>query len=56
MDHDCKQEVVIDMIREDLREIKHDVKSLLKTKWHFLGMSAIMGGVLYVIVFLVKIL
>jgi hypothetical protein len=54
MDHDCKQEVVIDMLREDLREIKKDIKKLLKIKWQFLGGSALLGVILYLIGFTIK--
>jgi len=45
--HNCDKEVVIEIIREDLAEIKKDVKDLLAFKWQLIGItisvSAIIG-------------
>lgn len=43
MKHDCKYQNTIMDMKEDLREIKGDVKSLLKFKWQIIGGAGILG-------------
>jgi len=47
MTHECKKEEVIEIVREDVREIKADVKTLLASKNK-------MDGGLLVIMFLIS--
>ena len=54
MNHDCKYEKVIEMITEDLREIKSDVKNLLKFKWQLMGIATFLSFVISLIVALLK--
>jgi hypothetical protein len=35
--HECDKDKVIDMIRDDLKEIKRDIKDLLAFKWQLIG-------------------
>lgn len=52
---DCKYEDTIKYIKDDIKEIKGDVKSLLKTKWQFLGGSAVIGFVIYLLSLIISI-
>lgn len=49
-DHSCDKEVAIDMMREDLREIKSDVKLLLAERNRRDGIMYIVSGVIAMIV------
>ena len=42
----CQKEDIINVLREDLKEIKQDVKSLLKFKWQIMGGAAFGGFIL----------
>jgi len=53
---ECKYEPVIEMLREDVKEIKKDVKELLRFRWKFAGGAAVLGMALYVAMFFVEIL
>jgi len=44
----CKYEGIIKIMQEDIKEIKGDVKSLLRLKWQFLGGSAAIGFLFYI--------
>ena len=46
----CQQDKTIDMIREDLKEIKSDVKQLLEFKWYSVGKMTIFNGIFIIIV------
>lgn len=37
--HECDKNIVIDMIRDDLIEIKKDVKDLLAFRWQLAGIA-----------------
>lgn len=37
------EEIVIDMIREDIRQIKEDVRELLSLRWKITGAVAILS-------------
>lgn len=39
MKHECDKDIAIDMIREDLSEIKKDVKDLLAFRWQLAGIA-----------------
>ena len=39
MPHECKKEEVIDIIRDDIKEVKGDVKTLLASKNKIEGVS-----------------
>ncbi len=47
---ECKFEKVIDTIQEDIREIRTDVRTLLKFKWSIMGGAAIGGTLLAFII------
>jgi hypothetical protein len=47
--HECSKEEVIQTIKQDLKEIKGDVKALLAVKWQIIGGSAVMGFVIYLV-------
>ena len=55
---DCKFETTIEMIRDDLKEVRKDVKELMKFKYQVVGASvftsAIIATVLQAIIFLVR--
>lgn len=40
MSSPCQKEEIINVLKDDLREIKQDVKSLLKFKWQIMGGAA----------------
>lgn len=42
-EHECKYQYVIEDMRNDISEIKGDVKSLLKFKWQIIGGAGILG-------------
>jgi hypothetical protein len=44
MKHDCDKEREIDLIHEDLKEIKADVKAVLSFKWQIMGGAGIIGA------------
>lgn len=44
------KEVIIDMIREDIREIKSDIKQLLSFKWKIIGGSVGISTLISVLV------
>ena len=37
MPHDCNKEREIDLMWEDIKEVKDDVKDILKFKWQIIG-------------------
>lgn len=41
----CKQETVIEMIRDDLKEIKQDIKKLLEFKFRWLGRMSVFSAI-----------
>jgi hypothetical protein len=45
----CQKEEIISAIRDDLKEIKTDVKSLLQFKWQIMGGAAALGAVMGVL-------
>ncbi len=51
--HPCQKEEIISAIRDDLKEIKGDVKSLLQFKWRLLGGAAVSGCFLATLVTIV---
>jgi len=52
-DHDCSYETEITRLREDITEIKSDIKSLLQFKWQIFGgvsaLSIIVGTAISVL-------
>jgi hypothetical protein len=50
MTHKCDKEDILELIVNDLREIKYDIKSLLKFKWQVVGGAGIIGTVVAYIV------
>lgn len=46
MTHECNKEREIDLIHDDIKEIKQDVKEMLKFKWQILGGAGIIGAVI----------
>ena len=47
--HECHKEDFLNMLKEDVGEIKKDVKSLLKSKYQFLGFMAGISAFLSVV-------
>jgi hypothetical protein len=45
----CKYDKTIDVILDDIREIKTDVKALLKFKWQIFGGSLTIGFIIYLV-------
>ena len=43
MNHPCQKTEVIDMIKDDVAEIKGDVKQLLQTQWKADGRSTVIS-------------
>ena len=41
----CRQETTIEMIRDDLKEIKADVKTLLEFKYRWLGRLSVFSTI-----------
>jgi hypothetical protein len=39
MNHPCERQEVIDIMKDDLKEVKHDVKLLLADKYKMQGVS-----------------
>lgn len=54
MNHNCNKEELLDAMREDLREIKSDVKGLLKFKWQIMGGAGVLGAVISLLISLFK--
>lgn len=48
--HDCKYDLVIVDMKDDLKEVKKDVKSLLRFKWQIMGGAALIGAFLSLVV------
>lgn len=49
LSHECTKQDAIDAIKEDIQEIKIDVKSLLKFKWQIIGGSVIVSSILAIV-------
>lgn len=45
----CKYEDTIQYIKNDIKEIKADVKSLLQMKWQLFGGSAVIAFLIYLV-------
>lgn len=43
-----KYDSIIDNMQEDIKDIKKDVKSLLRFKWQLMGGAAVIGAMLAV--------
>ena len=54
MNHECKYEKVMGIIIEDIREIKSDVKSLLKFKWQLMGIVTFISFVVSLLIAIFK--
>ena len=51
----CKQEKIIDVLLDDIHEIRKDIKTLLKFKWQIMGGAGILGiAIAFIVNFLVK--
>ena len=48
--HDCNKTEVIEMIKDDVSEIKGDVKTLLQAQWKADGRSTVIGFIVSTVV------
>ncbi len=46
MEHDCKFRDVVGLMQQDIKDIKKDVRSLLKFKYQIMSGAAIIGTIL----------
>ena len=46
----CTKEDAIEQIKEDVKEIKHDVRSLLEFKWKLSGIAIAAGAIVGILV------
>lgn len=42
--------VILEILRDDIKELKQDVKTLLAFKWQIIGWSAAVGGLMSILV------
>ena len=54
MNHQCNKEREIDLMWTDIKEIKSDVRDLLKFKWQIFGGSAVVSIIVVTIFQLVR--
>jgi hypothetical protein len=50
MTHKCEKEGAIEAIRQDVREIRQDVKLLLQFKWKIVG-GSVAGGIIITLLY-----
>jgi len=52
-DHKCSKEDLLNYMRDDIKEIKSDVKLLLENKWSVIGSIKTIGSIAGLIAFVI---